>query len=53
MVELEQHERITEELYDLKPDIHPLSVRFTDPHQWVIELKTLMEILKLSSKPFR
>ena len=29
---------IAEELYDSKPDLHPLSIRFTDLHQWIIEL---------------
>ena len=28
-----------EELYDLKPDLHPLSVRFTDLHTWIINLE--------------
>jgi FeS assembly protein IscX len=29
---------IGEQLYDLRPDIHPLSVRFSDLHQWVVQL---------------
>jgi len=29
---------IAEEIYDLYPDLHPLSVRFTDLHMWIIEL---------------
>ena len=29
---------IAEELYDTFPDIHPLSVRFTDLHQWILDL---------------
>ena len=29
---------IAEELYDSHPNVHPLSVRFTDLHQWIIEL---------------
>ena len=28
-----------EELYDLKPELHPLSVRFTDLHAWIIDLE--------------
>ena len=30
--------RIAEALYDKFPDIDPLTVRFTDLHQWVCEL---------------
>ena len=29
---------IGEQIYDLHPDIHPLSVRFSDLHQWVAKL---------------
>lgn len=29
---------IAVELYDRHPDIDPLSIRFTDLHQWVTEL---------------
>ena len=29
---------IAEELYDLNPQLHPLSVRFTDLHQWIVGL---------------
>jgi FeS assembly protein IscX len=29
---------IGESLYDLHPDQHPLSVRFTELHRWVVEL---------------
>lgn len=29
---------IAEMLYDHHPDVDPLSVRFTDLHQWVISL---------------
>ena len=29
---------IAEELYDLHPNVHPLSVRFTDLHQWIVDL---------------
>ena len=31
--------RIAEALYDKFPDIDPLTVRFTDLHQWVCELE--------------
>ena len=27
-----------EKLYDRFPDLHPLSIRFTDLHRWVTEL---------------
>ena len=30
---------IAEELYDERPDLHPLSVRFTELHQWIIDLE--------------
>ena len=30
---------IAEELYDSRPDIHPLGIRFTDLHRWVTELE--------------
>ena len=30
---------IAEELYDERPNLHPLSIRFTDLHQWVLELE--------------
>ena len=30
---------IAEELYDERPDTHPLSIRFTDLHQWIMELE--------------
>ena len=30
--------RIAEELYDKFPDVDPLTVRFTDLHNWVCEL---------------
>ena len=30
--------RIAEELMDKHPDVDPLSVRFTDLHNWVCEL---------------
>ena len=29
---------IGEQIYDLHQDIHPLSVRFSDLHQWVAKL---------------
>ena len=29
---------IAEELYDEQPDTHPLSIRFTDLHQWIVDL---------------
>lgn len=31
--------RIAEELYDKFPTVNPLTVRFTDLHQWVCELE--------------
>ncbi len=31
--------RIAEALYDKHPDIDPLTVRFTDLHNWVLELE--------------
>lgn len=31
--------RIAEALYDKHPDIDPLTVRFTDLRQWVMELE--------------
>jgi FeS assembly protein IscX len=30
---------IAEDLYDRFPDLDPLTVRFTDLHQWVTELE--------------
>lgn len=27
---------IAEELFDTQPELHPLSIRFTDLHQWII-----------------
>ena len=30
--------QIAEALYDTRPDIDPLTVRFTDLHRWVTEL---------------
>lgn len=29
---------IAEELFDANPDLHPLSIRFTDLHQWIVAL---------------
>ena len=29
---------IAETLYDLHTDIHPLSIRFTDLHEWITKL---------------
>lgn len=29
---------IAQALYDAKPEIDPLKIRFTDLHQWVMEL---------------
>lgn len=31
--------RIAEELYDKFPTVDPLTIRFTDLHQWVCELR--------------
>ena len=31
--------RIAEALYDKYPNIDPISVRFTDLHNWIIELE--------------
>ncbi len=30
---------IAEELYDRFPDLDPLTIRFTDLHQWVLEIE--------------
>ena len=32
--------QIAETLYDLHEDKHPLSIRFTDLHTWILELDT-------------
>ena len=32
-------QRIAEELYDRDPDLNPVTVRFTDMHQWIYELE--------------
>ena len=32
-------QRIAEELYDRDPDLNPVTVRFTDMHQWSCELE--------------
>ena len=37
---------IAEELYDERPDIHPLSIRFTELHQWIIDLEDFEVTLK-------
>ena len=29
---------IAEEIYDEHPEVHPLSVRFTDLHKWITDL---------------
>ena len=29
---------IAEELFDERPELHPLGIRFTDLHQWITEL---------------
>lgn len=31
-------QRIAEELYDSRPDTDPLTVRFTDLHEWIMAL---------------
>ena len=31
--------RIAEELHDKYPDVDPMTIRFTDLHNWVIELE--------------
>ena len=31
---------IAEELYDRFPDLDPLTIRFTDLHQWVLEIES-------------
>ncbi len=31
-------QRIAEELFDQYPDVDPLSVRFTDMHDWICKL---------------
>ena len=32
-------QRIAEELYDRDPDLNPVTVSFTDMHQWICELE--------------
>jgi FeS assembly protein IscX len=32
-------QRIAEALYDKFPDVDPLKIRFTDLHNWVLELE--------------
>ena len=32
-------QRNAEELYDRDPDLNPVTVRFTDMHQWICELE--------------
>ncbi|WP_448917351.1 Fe-S cluster assembly protein IscX [Haemophilus sputorum] len=32
-------QRIAEELYDRDPALNPVTVRFTDMHQWICELE--------------
>lgn len=32
-------QRIAEELYDRDPDLNPVTIRFTDMHQWICELE--------------
>ena len=34
---------IAEMLFDLKPDIDPKTIRFTDLYQWVIDLEGLSD----------
>lgn len=34
----DQIEDIAFELYELQPDVDPLTVRFTDMHKWITEL---------------
>ena len=34
----DQIEDIAYELYELQPDVDPLTVRFTDMHKWITEL---------------
>ncbi|MFZ6773657.1 Fe-S cluster assembly protein IscX [Undibacterium sp. SXout7W] len=31
--------RIAEALYDKYPDVDPISVRFTDLHNWIVDLE--------------
>jgi FeS assembly protein IscX len=31
--------RIAEELHDKYPDVDPMTIRFTDLHNWVVELE--------------
>jgi FeS assembly protein IscX len=35
----DQVDDIALELYDAHPDVDPLTVRFTDMHKWITELK--------------
>lgn len=41
---------IGEQLYDRFPDRHPLSVRFTDLHRWVVELEDFDDAPEKSSE---
>jgi FeS assembly protein IscX len=34
----DQIEDIAYELYELQPDVDPLTVRFTDMHKWITQL---------------
>ncbi|HVW11697.1 MAG TPA: Fe-S cluster assembly protein IscX [Bryobacteraceae bacterium] len=34
----DQIDDIAYELYELQPDVDPLTVRFTDMHKWITEL---------------
>lgn len=43
---------IGEALYDAYPDLDPKTVRFTDMHQWICDLKSLMMIQTHPMKKF-
>jgi len=48
----EDSEEIAIRLLEAHPDINPLSVRFTDLHRWVIELKGFNDNPKASTEGF-
>jgi len=48
----EDAEEIAKGLLEAHPDVNPLSVRFTDLHRWVIELKGFDDNPKSSSEGF-
>jgi FeS assembly protein IscX len=43
-------EEIALALYEAHPEVDPLKVRFTDLHQWIVELKDFNDDAKASSE---